>query len=95
MNIKEKFALYRKLYVEILSEFDIGGWEQIDDKTNSKWKHNERSGDLLFSEGDCEYSIDEARLIKEVDGLVLFYCYENGSKYYALFDSALKITNEE
>lgn len=95
MNIKEKFALYKKLYSEILDEFGVSGWEQIDDRTNSTWKHNERRGDITFYEKDCEYGIDDARLIKEVDGLVLFYCRDNGDKFYALFDSESKLAESD
>ncbi len=94
MNIRDKFLLYKCLYTEILSAFDVGGWEQIDDRTASKWRHNERHGDMTFYDNDCEYSLDDARFIKEVDGLALFYCRDNGDKFYALFDTQLKLTQE-
>jgi hypothetical protein len=95
MNIREKFALYKQLYSEILDEFGMDGWEQIDNKLEAKWRHNEKHNDMLFYEGDCEYGIDDARLIKEVDGLVLFYCRDNGDKFYSLFDTANKLGEED
>lgn len=85
MTVIELYKAHKDAKSELFAKFDTSGWEAIEDHTECKW-HLDGGQSMVYVDKECEYSYDSCRQVGgTVDGVNLYYVYDNGDKLYVLF----------
>ena len=95
IKLKEAMENYFNGRDKIFTLFETSGWEEIEDQTEVKWIDHDGYISFFDEEG-VEYSWESGNKVgPTVDGIGLYYVYENGNRYYVLLNENKKITEDE
>ena len=89
-EVRKLLRLHTQAHRAILEYFGTEGYDTIEDATTVRWSECDREIHCI-DDDNTEFVWEYCKKLCIRDNAVLYYCRDNGDKFYAIFDLNNKV----